>query len=259
MKQEISFFWKRRITFAASLFFACRYLTLIGNVPVIFQVFSYWSPEGRLVFSCRLLQRYHQLMSMTIQTLVGIILITRTYALYERSRRVLALMCLTACYVIVFGCWSVMRTASTGDNPPALPDMTRCDGRIEDAVGRRYGAAWVGVVVFDTEILLLTMWKSVKLSRIGGGRLVRVLLRDGCIYYVILTVANMSQILTFLYAPPLLKGLSTTFVNVISVIVISRAMMNLQNPKCLKNTGYLDTLPGLGTFDESEIYLSEID
>ncbi|TDL24504.1 hypothetical protein BD410DRAFT_91691 [Rickenella mellea] len=197
IEQEIKFFWGRRVAFASGLFFACRYLALFGNVPVILQTFAYWSPD----VNCRLLQRYHQILSMTIQTIVGFILITRTYALYQRSRRILAVTCFTAVCVIIFGCWSVTRVASTVFVRPALPNEHGCSPRVDSSVGRRYAAAWAGVVVFDTEILILTLWKTVKMWKIGGGRLVHTLIRDGCTYYAVLTMANTSQILTFLVSP----------------------------------------------------------
>ncbi|TDL21341.1 hypothetical protein BD410DRAFT_689966, partial [Rickenella mellea] len=116
--QEIDFFWGRGITPASGLFFASRYFALLGNIPVILQTYAYWSPN-------------------VIQILI---LITRTYALYQRSRRVLVLTSFTAFCVIAFA-----------------------------AVSDWLGAAWAGVVVFDTEILILTVWKTVQMSKIGGG------------------------------------------------------------------------------------------
>ncbi|TDL17274.1 hypothetical protein BD410DRAFT_794430 [Rickenella mellea] len=257
INQEMIFFWRRRITFASGLFFACRYLSLFGNVPVILQTFGYWPPDSS---TCHSLQTYHQLFSSGIQSLVAVTLITRTYALYGRSRRILALTCFTWLCAGAIAFWSLTRTPSTDSSPTMSFDSFGCGLSIDThAAAKRLGVAWVGVVVFDTEILILTVWKTVKLSKFGGGQLVHVLLRDGSIYYAILTAANISQILTFWYASPLLKGVSTTFVTVISVIMISRAMMNLQEPERLKSTGYLDSLPGQGTFDESELCFSEFD
>ncbi|TDL17275.1 hypothetical protein BD410DRAFT_552928 [Rickenella mellea] len=163
--------------------------------------------------TCRIFQRYHQILIVTVQLLVSTTLITRTYALYERSRSVLALTCLTGLCAVAIGFWALMRIASTDYSPLTFANMSAggCGLRIDEAAGTRYGIAWVGVVVFDTEILILTVWKTIKILRrwkkvhlwsIGpcGGRIAHVFLRDGCTYYGILTVMNLSQVLTFLVA-----------------------------------------------------------
>ncbi|TDL21551.1 hypothetical protein BD410DRAFT_724285, partial [Rickenella mellea] len=46
--QEIKFFWGRRITFVSGLFFACRYLSLFGNIPIILQTFENLSTDVNL-------------------------------------------------------------------------------------------------------------------------------------------------------------------------------------------------------------------
>ncbi len=51
-----------------------------------------------------------------------------------------------------------------------------------------YGIAWIGIVVFDTEILILTAWKTFNIFRVRrtlgmvgtvGERIAYVFLRDG--------------------------------------------------------------------------------
>lgn len=44
-REEVEFFWHRRINSVTLLFFANRYLSLLGNVPVILQSFASWSPN----------------------------------------------------------------------------------------------------------------------------------------------------------------------------------------------------------------------
>lgn len=46
----------------------------------------------------------------------------------------------------------------------------------------------------------------------------------------VLAMANLSNILTFVLGEPLIRGVSTTFANAISVTMLSRLMLNLQNP-----------------------------
>ncbi|TDL18461.1 hypothetical protein BD410DRAFT_495143 [Rickenella mellea] len=197
---------------------------------------------------------------MIIQALVSITLLTRTYALYGRSRRILALTCLTFVFALVFGVCMITKVPLSIDGGPG------CGISVDDATGRAYGIAWIGVVVFDTEILILTAWKTFNIFRVwkglgmvctGGARIAYVFLRDECTYYGVLTIANLSQILTLLYSPPLLKGLSTNFVAIMAVIVISRLMLNLREPDTLApSTSELGTLVELRTFKVKEATLT---
>ncbi|TDL24503.1 hypothetical protein BD410DRAFT_801855 [Rickenella mellea] len=222
---EVEYFWGKRVRMASGLFFAGRYVCVIGYIPIILQVFVYWSPN----------------------MIVGFILITRTHALYERARWVLVLMVFSAMTVIAVAGWSITGGASTMFTESPLPNAYGCNPTVESDAGRRLAVAWGCCVVFDTEIVILTLFRTVKLWKMGVRRLVHVLLRDGCICYVALTLANLSQILTFL--PPL-KGVGTTFVNVLSIVVITRMMINMRDPRTFESTGYLDTI---GPFKVKEI------
>ncbi|TDL18464.1 hypothetical protein BD410DRAFT_495177 [Rickenella mellea] len=223
--QEIKFFWGRRITFVSGLFFTCRYLSLAANIPIILQTVENLSPNV-------------------------ITLLTRTYALYGRSRRILALTCVTFVFALVFGVCMITKVPLSIDGGPG------CGVSVDDATGHAYGIAWIGIVVFDTEILILTAWKTYNIFRVRkslgmvgtvGERIAYVFLRDECTYYGVLTIANLSQILTLLYCPPLLKGLSTNFVAIMAVIVISRLMLNLREPDAFAPTPAAE----LGTLVES--------
>ncbi|TDL14449.1 hypothetical protein BD410DRAFT_734072 [Rickenella mellea] len=270
INQEIDFFWGRGLTPASGLFFACRYLTLLGNIPVILRAFTYWSPNPywlRVYPSCRILQKYHQILSVIVQTSVGFILVTRTYALYERSRRILALTYFTACCVVSYAAWSITGMPTMVYDQQGFPDSLGCSPRIDPDPKHQLfilglGGAWAGVVVFDTEILILTVWKTVQMSKIGTGNLVRVLLRDGKRYQYLVFSRDSQyvQVLRIMGAfEPHLKGVGTNFVTIISEIVISRLMLNLRNPVTFHSTGHLDTMPGLGMFKAKEITLSTTD
>ncbi|TDL21550.1 hypothetical protein BD410DRAFT_840493 [Rickenella mellea] len=201
------------------------------------------------------MQNYHLTFATIIQGLVSVTLITRTYALYGKSRRVLALTCLTFLFALGLGVYMITRVPLAVNIPPG------CGVSVDAATGTAYGIAWIGVVVLDTEILILTAWKTFGIIRdwnklgmvnLGGTRIAHVFLRDGCIYFGILTITNLSQILTLLYCPPPLKGLSTNFVPIMAAIVISRLMLNLREPDTLSNRAELSTSLELGAFKANE-------
>ncbi|KAI0064854.1 hypothetical protein BV25DRAFT_1914014 [Artomyces pyxidatus] len=94
--------------------------------------------------------------------------------------------------------------------------------------------AWEAQAVFDLLVVGLTIRKTLqtrermgrRLSFTGGG-LVDLVYRDGAIYFVVMALANLANILTFYLAHPLLKGVLSTFASCISITMMSRLMLNL--------------------------------
>ncbi|KAF9479461.1 hypothetical protein BDN70DRAFT_689934 [Pholiota conissans] len=99
----------------------------------------------------------------------------------------------------------------------------------------RLGAAWSGMLGFDALVFGMTLYKSLKLVREPGVNLLSVLLRDGSIYFAVMMASNLGNILTFVFGGPFMRGVATTFTNVISSIMISRLMLNLRDPALVRH------------------------
>ncbi|KAJ6576034.1 hypothetical protein DFH09DRAFT_1150244 [Mycena vulgaris] len=219
LEWEVSRYWGTPFTWPNFLFFANRYGTLLGNIPVVIQYF--WSSKStpRKIEICRRLESYHQYFIIVTQLMVGSMLVLRTYALYERSKRVLTLMISVAVGAVVAGIWSVV-TGKTGDTNDNLPLYFGCDYAISQSQGVSLASAWAGVAVFD----FFTR------RRPNGADLLTVLLRDGLVMFM----SNLSNILTFVSYT---RGIATTWTNIISSIMISRLMLNLRDPALSHMTG----------------------
>ncbi|KAL4068464.1 hypothetical protein V8B97DRAFT_828405 [Scleroderma yunnanense] len=88
--------------------------------------------------------------------------------------------------------------------------------------------------LFDTLIFVLTIHKTYEMglpiSVFALNRsppLVALLLRDGSIYYALMGIANMSNIISFYVFPALLRGGLSTPSICVSIVMISRLMLNL--------------------------------
>ncbi|KAJ7055987.1 hypothetical protein C8F01DRAFT_375217 [Mycena amicta] len=231
------------------LFFLNRYGTLLGSIPVVMQYFWTMEPTRRKLQVCESLHSYHQYLAVVAQIIIGVMLIIRTYALYERNRRILFLMVLVAAGVIGVGAWAVL----SGNSKPAATDRDAaqlslyigCSSGVAASETTKLAIAWAGMAVFDCTIFLLTLYRA--LSRhVGqrGGELVGVLLRDGSVYFGVIVLCTVSNILTFIFAPPYTRGMPTTFTNVISSIMISRLMLNLRDPALASKSGRRGTRSG---------------
>ncbi|KAJ7152064.1 hypothetical protein C8R46DRAFT_483994 [Mycena filopes] len=230
---EVSRYWGSRITAPTFLFYLNRYAMLGGTIPVIIQYFWTTEPTPRKLAVCAHLHSYHEYFAVVTQIVVGVMLILRTYALYERNRRVLAFMVTVSAAVIGVGAWSVLSSpdaAPGDDDPPALNLYIGCSTSVSSAQSLRLAAAWGGMGVFDLTIFGLTLYRALSRRRARGVDLISVLLRDGSIYFGVILLANVANILTFVFAGPFARGLPTTFTNVISSVMLSRLMLNLRDP-----------------------------
>ncbi|KAJ7214489.1 hypothetical protein GGX14DRAFT_444070 [Mycena pura] len=240
---EISRYWRRRIngTIPAVLFFANRYGTLLGNVPVV--LMNFWtapaSPSKSQVRAiCAALDFYHETFIITIQTIIGVMLILRTYALYERNSRILGFMFVFSASIICIGVGSTIYTnhkAHAADQESVLPLSIGCVSPVTQAESKGLIIAWSAMGLFDCMVFSLTLYKTLSRRRPKGLNLVPLLMRDGCIYFGVMVISNLCNILTFALGTPYTRGLFNTTTNVISSLMISRLMLNIRDPALAKD------------------------
>ncbi|CAA7265559.1 unnamed protein product [Cyclocybe aegerita] len=230
---EYNRFWRTKgLTWASSLFYLNRYLSLFGHVPVIVQYFWSSTDPDRLSV-CNPLVSFHQYLAVIVQVIVGIMLILRTYALYNRKRIVLAILCISGLTVIIYGVWCVL---SGGSRELTVADLAvpGCLLPMDEATSSRLASAWTGMLAFDVLIFFMTLYISLTRKREDGdSTIIHVMLRDGTIYFGVMMVACVSVILTFHHSlfTTWEQGMTTTVANVLSSTMVSRLMLNLRDPK----------------------------
>ncbi|KAF7343833.1 hypothetical protein MSAN_01964500 [Mycena sanguinolenta] len=246
LELEVSRYWGLRPTVPNVLFFVNRYGMLFGTIPIVFQ--SFWtspSTPHKLAWTrCESLHFYHQWFAVVSQIVIGVMLILRTYALYERNRRVLALMVFVSLGVIAVGAWAIIGgpNPKPGDEVPQLHLYIGCStGLTSAACVSSPLPAWAGNGFFDCTIFLLTLYRALSRSRARSTELVTVLLRDGSIYFGVIILVNLSNILTFVLAGPYARGAPTTLANSVSSVMITRLMLNLRDPSLFSMAGRFST------------------
>ncbi|KAL5522778.1 hypothetical protein ACEPAG_8796 [Sanghuangporus baumii] len=272
LDEEVSFFWRKRTGTVSVLFFSNRYVSILGSAALILQTFGRW-PSKVLFFlfldriswlkirwrrrgatkgirsSCDNLQKYHQFLSIVVQIIVGIIMILRTYALYELNRKILWILSSLAGTIIVIGIWSVIGDFPSAILPYNISSIPGCHTLISRGLGIRLAAAWGSLFAFDTVVIILTLRKAIQVKKAQNQKLYHVLIRDGTIYYLVFSLINLAQILLFVIGTPLLRGVLTTFANVVSTTLISRLMLNLKNPRLFQQCRSGETtMSTLGAF-----------
>ncbi|KAJ6591412.1 hypothetical protein B0H10DRAFT_779146 [Mycena sp. CBHHK59/15] len=168
----------------------------------------------------------HQLILVTTQILVCIVMILRTYAFYGRNRRLLWMLvvigvCLTAVCV-----WTVL-----GQRATAVKVLPGCHLGVSVSTGYHLAASWEALLLFDSIIFGLTIYQSYSARRRVGVQarmpLHTLIMRDGAMYFAAMVLANLTNIITYYVTGPLLRGSMSTFANCVSVSMMSRLMLNL--------------------------------
>ncbi|RDB15736.1 hypothetical protein Hypma_003764 [Hypsizygus marmoreus] len=237
---EVHYFWRRPKTRSAYWFFFNRYLAFFGNtVEVILffttlsaQRFAFLSPtpSTSLSFrycSCKQYSLFRQLMLISNQALVCVLLTLRIYALYGCSRRILAFMVGSWAIMTGISCWALF-----GQKIVHAGQETGCHVGLSSDTAIRLAGPWEALFVFDSIIFILTMVKTWRgRHEFSFNRasipIIYLIFRDGAIYFAVMALANLANIMTFYSCGPFMRGGLSTFGSSISVTMMSRLMLNL--------------------------------
>jgi len=180
--------------------------------------------------SCKNYDLAHQIFIIVNQTFVCLLLMLRTWALYGRNSHILRLMIGVALILLGTAGWS-----QVGQQSHYATDIPGCNVAYSKKGAIHIAVAWESLLVFDSFIFILTILKTYKgrrrhhLISLRRINIVSLILRDGAVYYVVMVLANLGNILTFYLASPMLRGCLTSFSSCISVTMMSRLMLNLHS------------------------------
>ncbi|TFK47504.1 hypothetical protein OE88DRAFT_1665666 [Heliocybe sulcata] len=225
LASEIRHIWAHVRTFGSIIFILNRYIAFGGNVAVTLYSFKTLSGE-----SCKREARFRQILLVVNVILSGVILTTRTYALWNRSKRVLTIMLGSAAILVAVACWAML-----GGMTSSASNETGCHISVSRSAGIYEATAWEAGFIYDVLIFVLTVLRTyrtpnVRLGKSNAGgsvNLIYLLLRDGAVYFAIMAFANLSNMLTYYLADDSLRGVLSTFASSISVVMVSRLMLNL--------------------------------
>ncbi|KAJ6452964.1 hypothetical protein C8R45DRAFT_1223339 [Mycena sanguinolenta] len=110
------------------------------------------------------------------------------------------------------------------------PGLTGCHTAIPRASALRLAGAWEAQLVCDTLVFALTVRRAYiqrRTSQRYRGTLVERMVTDGGMYFRIILLANLANLLTFYVGDVLLSGFLSWFTTSLSVTLLSRLMLNL--------------------------------
>ncbi|KAI9459150.1 hypothetical protein BJY52DRAFT_1186514 [Lactarius psammicola] len=264
LSREVDGFWHPGPhTWASIVFFANRYIALLGHVPFLYIVYA--DPCKTVVGPIHLFSdddsfSYFQAHTAFSRKVPWHIDVTSSfsdrgvYALYFRNKWVLAFVALEA--VVAIG-YSLNRqevpaqTYKRGESLllPEFVTRHQCHS-ITSIMNTRSqtAAAFSGLLVFDFTVFALSTYRSIKLGRHNEPFLKRLFV-DGLVYYGVTWSANLVNVIVLVTTDPSVDLATPVFANVLSVIMISRLMINLHDPMLHNSTVRDDT-------DETDVSLT---
>ncbi|KAI6142717.1 hypothetical protein BKA82DRAFT_2571857 [Pisolithus tinctorius] len=169
---------------------------------------------------------YREVLLFVNQSIVCTLFMIRTYALYGGNKRLLVFFLFAFLALVSSAAWSLVgQQATSAINVPGCQMIFHTNTAIHLAV------PYEALCIFDTLIFGLTAYKTFKVGIRSDvhskPNLVVLLFRDGAIYFAIVAIANLANILSFYVAPALMKGGLSTISICITITMVSRLMLNL--------------------------------
>jgi len=193
---EISNIWRRPKSTSAIFFVLNRYISIISNVFVT--VFNF---DTVSLQSCKQFSLFHQLLLVANQVFVCVLLTLRTWALYGCNIRILLFMIGCGASLLGVASWSLVGQQNT------FPTITAgCHMALSEETGIHIAVAWEALFVYDTLVVALTLRKTYNarpqhnFTSIRRIDIISLVLRDGAVYYAVMAMANLANLLTF-YMP----------------------------------------------------------
>lgn len=175
--------------------------------------------------SCRTYFTSKDLLFFSQQLFVCFILTLRTYALYCRNKRLLISMIIIVCALagVAAGTFGLRSSA-------IVPGMNCLDSYAKE-ITVSPGLGWVTLLVYELLVFVLTVRRICKIRAvslaISRGHMLDIMFQDGAMYFAVMTLFNLLNILMYYCGSNTTRGSLATFTSCISVTLVSRLMLNL--------------------------------
>ncbi|KAJ7917357.1 hypothetical protein B0H13DRAFT_2322457 [Mycena leptocephala] len=220
---EANYIWSRRLRPSTCWFLLVRYAGLSASITIFVFYFgdlsherSVTSPRGweaLLVLQERRHARSARLRYVRPQYLDPDLLVERWGANLTN--------------VLGIAQWAIAKYG----HPQMLsaPGLSGCHTAIPRSSAFRLAGAWEAQLVCDTMVFALTVRRAYvqRTSPLYTGSLIQKMLTDGGMYFGIIVIANLANLLTFYIGDILLSGFLSWFTTSLSVTLLSRLMLNL--------------------------------
>jgi len=181
------------------------------------------------------------------------ILILRTCAIWGNNIKIAIWLSILWGMIAMPGAYAVNRyTASLQFQKSQVPGVIK--GYFVSNSDDIIFVSYATLVVFETVVLLLTLWKINKQH--DKSVLYRVLYWDSLMFYICLFVISMANILTLILAPAVMKPIMIQLHRILHSVVLGRIVLNIRGAMNSRKTSVDDAL---STFMLGESFCTQVD
>ncbi|KAF8590804.1 hypothetical protein K439DRAFT_1165706 [Ramaria rubella] len=201
--EEIEFVWQSHWGFGKFLYLASRYLAFI-DTPMRIAYYLTPNPDIKFCSTTNTISGWFTNVGILISALV---LMLRTIAIWDRSRKITVSLCLAAVVLQPFIASCNLIYAS----PIAFGDV-------------------LSLLLWELLIVCLTFGKAFQYYRCQNppNRLLTTLYRDGIFFFVFMTGVSLADVLVLATAPPDAGDLLLSLIRVLHSIFTCRIMLHLK-------------------------------
>ncbi|KAL5496117.1 hypothetical protein ACEPAH_3034 [Sanghuangporus vaninii] len=192
----------------------------------------------KLAVRCEVSYRLDGWSMMALILPVQLIFVLRTFALWERNRKILTFLILLmlACDSVIGAfIWMSERIGSVMlPQEPGLRKVLGCYSTISGTSSYKVIIpAVAALMVFDVVVLALTVLRFIRIRKDGGGNgsVIRILFRDGVIYYIVVLASSVANLLLYALLQKQHAGLVGSCIPILRTVMsicASRLILNLR-------------------------------
>ncbi|KAJ6562822.1 hypothetical protein DFH09DRAFT_1159700 [Mycena vulgaris] len=213
--REYRHIWRSKWGVVKILYLWTRYSTFIDTVLAVQKRLNGDLDQS----SCRALTNFTTIFAGFGIGITEIILMIRTYALYGGSKKLLVFFLIMWFSIAGFNTWAVIKWTESFKFEVA-PNSNSCDLSSSSNIGL---VCYVSLIAGETAIVLLTLWKGLHTFSLSGtvfrcSGLVASFYRDGILFYLVMLLIFIVDVVLQRVAPPALKFIADTPLRVIHSI-----------------------------------------
>ncbi|KAJ7484147.1 hypothetical protein FB451DRAFT_1231641 [Mycena latifolia] len=221
---EVQTIWLSKLRPSTLWFLGVRYISLLSSAMILVFYFGNLSPE-----SCATMERGLEALLLIQEGLVELTLCLRVFAMYGFNLWIISSLGIASTVAAALGLWTVIEYG----HPQMLTmaGLMGCHTAIPRDTALRSAGGWLAQFLLDLIVFCLTVYCAYRdrsAIRYVPGSLVGRMARDGAMYFGIIVLANLANILTLFLGDIMIAGILSWPTTSLSVALICRLMLNLQ-------------------------------
>ncbi|KAJ7500078.1 hypothetical protein FB451DRAFT_1207418 [Mycena latifolia] len=222
---EIQTMWLSELRPGTLWFLGVRYISLVSSATFLVFIFGDLSPK-----SCETMEWGLEALLLLQESLVEFTLIWRVLAMFRFNLGVGSAMGIAYAAAVGLGLWTVIDYGRP--QMLTMPGLTGCHTAIPRDTALRLAGSWLAQLLLDLIVFGLTVYCAYRdrwTIQYLPGSLVKRMARDGALYFGIIVLANLGNILTLFLGDIMIAGILSWWTTSLSLALICRLMLNLRS------------------------------